>query len=221
MRGYRLVAPLAFPVLGVPGVIGFSAGPGAAAPSGAARPPFVPCPIASPPTPIPHPPKPSPPARDPSSPAVGGEGLATAGLTLPDGAPPAPRNLTATSWLVADLNSGEVLGSCGPHEQSPPASVQKLLLAATVMPKVDPAQVVEVNQQDMNFERGSSAVGLLLGGHYTVETLWLGLLLNSGNDAANVLARVGGGGGGGPATLDPMNAQAPPPRALRPHAGTP
>jgi serine-type D-Ala-D-Ala carboxypeptidase (penicillin-binding protein 5/6) len=222
MRGYRLVATLACTVLAVPGVIGFSTGPGsAAAPSGAARPPFVPCPIASPPTPIPHPPKPSPPARDPNRPTVGGAGLDTAGLTLPDGAPPAPRNLTATSWLVADLNTGEVLGSCGPHEQSPPASVQKLLLAATVMPKVDPAQVIEVNQQDMNFERGSSAVGLLLGGHYTVETLWLGLLLNSGNDAANVLARVGGGNGGVPATLDAMNAEARHLGALDTHAATP
>jgi D-alanyl-D-alanine carboxypeptidase (penicillin-binding protein 5/6) len=181
----------------------------------------VPCPIASPPTPIPHPPKPSPPARDPNRPIIGGDGLATAGLTLPPGAPPAPRNVSATSWLVADLNTGEVLGSCGPHEQSPPASVQKLLLAATVMPKLDPAQVVEVNQQDMNFERGSSAVGLLLGGHYTVETLWLGLLLNSGNDAANVLARVGGGDGGVPATLDAMNAEARHLGALDTHAATP
>lgn len=227
MRGYRLVATLASAVLTVPGVAGLPAAPrpgtaplSAASPA-AARPPFVPCPIASPPTPIAHPPKPSPPARDPNRPIVGGDGLATTGLTLPPGAPPAPRNLTATSWLVADLNTGEVLGACGPHEQSPPASVQKLLLAATVMPKLDPAQVIEVNQQDMNFERGSSAVGLLLGGRYTVEILWVGLMLNSGNDAANVLARVGGGDGGVPATLDAMNAEARHLGALDTHAVTP
>jgi D-alanyl-D-alanine carboxypeptidase (penicillin-binding protein 5/6) len=227
MRGYRLVTALASAVLASalpasPGLAGLpTAQRPVTAPSPAGRPAFVPCPIASPPTPIPHPPKPSPPARDPDRPIIGGDGLATTGLTLPPGAPPAPRNLTATSWLVADLNTGEVLGACGPHEQSPPASVQKLLLAATVMPKLDPAQVVEVNQQDMNFERGSSAVGLLLGGHYTVETLWLGLLLNSGNDAANVLARVGGGDGGVPATLDAMNAEARHLGALDTHAATP
>jgi D-alanyl-D-alanine carboxypeptidase (penicillin-binding protein 5/6) len=99
--------------------------------------------------------------------------------------------------------------------------VQKLLLAATVMPKLDPAQVAEVTQADLDFERGSSAVGLLLGGHYPVETLWLGLLLNSGNDAANVLARLGGGNAGVPSTLDAMNAEARHLGALETHAATP
>src|SRR6266545_3628552 len=90
----------------------------------------------------------------------------------------------------------------------PPASVQKLLLAQTLLPRLDPAQVVEVVQADLDFERGSSAVGLLVGGHYPVETLWLGLLLESGNDAANVLARVGGGPAGVPGTIEAMNAEA-------------
>jgi D-alanyl-D-alanine carboxypeptidase (penicillin-binding protein 5/6) len=147
--------------------------------------------------------------------------LATAGLTTPASAPSPPRNLTATSWLVADLGTGEVLGACGPHEQSPPASVQKLLLAATVMAKVDPTQVIQVNSDDLAFERGSSAVGLLLGGRYPAETLWLGLLLNSGNDAANVLARVGGGDAGVPGTLAAMNAEASHLGALDTHAVTP
>src|SRR5439155_5498351 len=124
-------------------------------------------------------------------------------------------------WLVADLATGGVLGGCGPHEYSPPASVQKLLLAETVLPRLNPAQVVEVTQTDLDFEPGSSAVGLLLGGHYTVETLWLGLLLNSGNDAANVLARVGGGDAGVPGTLASMNAEARRLGAYDTHAVTP
>jgi D-alanyl-D-alanine carboxypeptidase (penicillin-binding protein 5/6) len=49
----------------------------------------------------------------------------------------------------------------------------------------------------------------------------LGLLLNSGNDAANVLARVGGGSGGVPATLDAMNAEAKHLGAADTHAVTP
>jgi D-alanyl-D-alanine carboxypeptidase (penicillin-binding protein 5/6) len=99
--------------------------------------------------------------------------------------------------------------------------VQKLLLAATLLPKLDPAQVVEVTPEDLAFEQGSSAVGLLLGGRYPVETLWLGLLLNSGNDAANVLARLGGGPGGVPATLEAMNAEARHLGAADTHAVTP
>jgi serine-type D-Ala-D-Ala carboxypeptidase (penicillin-binding protein 5/6) len=236
MSVWRLVAALASVLLASPAAAVAASTPAAAAPSApatppvaagtgpaaqATRPPFVPCPVAAVPASTGRPPKPSPPARDPKRPTVGGEGLATAGLTVPAGAPSIPGGITATSWMVADLGSGAVLGGCGPHEQSPPASVQKLLLAATVLPKIDPAQVIEVNQQDLDFERGSSAVGLLLGGHYPVETLWLGLLLNSGNDAANVLARVGGGDAGVAGTLQAMNAEAHHLGALDTHAATP
>jgi D-alanyl-D-alanine carboxypeptidase (penicillin-binding protein 5/6) len=200
----RLVAAAASAVLAVPPV---TTAPPATGPE-PSKPAVVPCPIAPLTTPVKRPPPPVPPAHDTSRPPVGGSGLATRGLTVPPGAPPVPTKLTATSWLVADLNTGAVLGACGPHEYGPPASVQKLLLATTVMGKLDPTQTVEVVRDDLNIERGSSAVGLLVGGKYRVDTLWLGLLLNSGNDAANVLARLGGGPGGVPATMAAMNAEA-------------
>ncbi len=87
----------------------------------------MPCPIVPPAAPVPA--RPSPPPHDPTAPVFGGEGLATTGLTVPPGAAPPPANLSATSWLVADLDTGAVLGACAPHAGSPPASVQKLLLA--------------------------------------------------------------------------------------------
>jgi D-alanyl-D-alanine carboxypeptidase (penicillin-binding protein 5/6) len=212
VTGWRVAAAVAAALLASPPVASrpavASAAPPAVVPAvaSAAPPAFQPCPVVRPLTPVP--PRPAPPPHDPARPVLGGDGLATAGLTLPPGAPPLPAHLSATYWLVADLDTGAVLGACGPHEGSPPASVQKLLLAETVLPKLDPAQVVEVIQADLDFERGSSAVGLIVGGRYSVETLWLGLLLESGNDAANVLARLGGGDGGVPATIAAMNAEA-------------
>jgi D-alanyl-D-alanine carboxypeptidase (penicillin-binding protein 5/6) len=186
------------------------------------RPPFVACPVAAVPSVRPGPPPDvPPPARDRSRPTLGGDGLDTAGLTVPAGAPALPTTLSAKSWLVADLDTGAVLGACGPHEYGTPASVQKLLLAATLLPKLDPAQVVTVVAADLDIERASSAVGLLVDGRYTVETLWLGLLLNSGNDAANTLARVGGGPGGVAGTLAAMNAEARRLGAYETHAVTP
>jgi serine-type D-Ala-D-Ala carboxypeptidase (penicillin-binding protein 5/6) len=186
-----------------------------------AAPDFARCPAVSPPSPqVARPPKPSPPALSAEPRVVGGEGLATAGLTVPPAAT-APPKLTASSWVVADLDSGEVLGACGPHEYATPASVQKLLLAATFMPKLDPAQVVQVTRSDLDIEPGSSAVGLLVGGKYKVETLWLGLLLDSGNDAANVLARLGGGGGGAAGGVAAMNAEAQRLGVFQTHAVTP
>ncbi|GIF71686.1 hypothetical protein Asi02nite_12040 [Asanoa siamensis] len=167
----------------------------------------VPCPTVRV-TPQPsRPPKPAPPPDVPELKTVGGAALATPGLVLPAGAkrPPA---ITASSWLVADLDTGEVLGACGAHEYGTPASVQKLLLSATLIPRLDPATQVRVTREDLNFERGSSAVGLLLDGVYSVELLWLGLLLQSGNDAANVLARLGGGAEGAAGGVRAMNAEA-------------
>ncbi|WP_433075302.1 D-alanyl-D-alanine carboxypeptidase family protein [Dactylosporangium sp. CA-052675] len=164
----------------------------------------VPCPYASIPT---IPPTPPSPERDPAAPVVGGARLATTGLAVPPGAP-APPSTSAMSWVVADLDTGEVLGACAPHLRRRPASVQKLLLAATVLPKLDPNQVVEATPADLDLPADSSLVGIIAGGRYPVSTLWYGLLLQSGNDAANALARVGGGDGGVPATIAAMNAEA-------------
>ena len=181
----------------------------------------MPCPIV-PVAPQPPAPTPSPlPTHDPGWPAIGGETLATTGLAVPDGAPPLPTVLSATSWVVADLDSGDVVGACAPHAFAAPASLQKLLLALAVLPKLNPADVVTVTAEDLNYEPGSSSVGLLLGGQYTVETLWLGLLLNSGNDAANVLARLGGGAAGVTGGLKAMNDKAEEIGALETHAETP
>ncbi len=162
----------------------------------------------------------TPPPRGPDYRLLGGEQLATPGLAVPPGvsAPPA---VTATSWVVADMSSGAVIGACGPHEYATPASVQKLLLAAALLAKLDPREVVTITGTDLDFEPGSSAVGLVEGGRYTIETLWLGLLLVSGNDAANVLARLGGGAAGAAGGVEEMNAQAQRLGAIHTHAVTP
>jgi serine-type D-Ala-D-Ala carboxypeptidase (penicillin-binding protein 5/6) len=180
----------------------------------------VPCPTVRVTPTVSRPAKPVPPPGDPVLKAVGGADLASPGLVLPAGAT-RPPGVTASSWLVADLDTGAVLGACGAHEYGTPASVQKLLLAATLLPALDPTQRVQVTGADLNFEAGSSAVGLLRGGRYSVELLWLGLLLQSGNDAANVLARLGGGGAGAAGGVRAMNDEARRLGAYQTHAVTP
>jgi D-alanyl-D-alanine carboxypeptidase (penicillin-binding protein 5/6) len=168
------------------------------------------------------PPRPVPPPDNPAESAIGGPALATHGLVIPPGAKPPPA-VTATTWMVADLDTGQVLGGCGPHVYQTPASVQKTLLAATVMDKLDPNQMMTVVPSDLKIEYHSSAVGIVPGGRYRISTLWLGLLLNSGNDAANALARLAGGGGpdGVARTVAAMNAEAQRIGAYQTHAVTP
>ncbi|HLV59589.1 MAG TPA: serine hydrolase [Natronosporangium sp.] len=197
------------------------AGPVPAAQPSPSPPPFVPCPVVELDPPPQRPSPPPTPVHDPWEREVGGAALATAGLVVPPDAPDLPDQLSATYWLVADLDTGAVLGACGPHEYGIPASTQKLLLALTLLDELDPHDVVEVLPEDLDFEPGSSAVGLLAGGRYPVETLWLGLLLNSGNDAAQALARVGGGPEGVAGTLAKMNRTAWLLGAYQTHAVTP
>ncbi|MBQ1024826.1 D-alanyl-D-alanine carboxypeptidase [Micromonospora sp. C95] len=196
-----------------PAVTPSAPGPTAPTPAG------LPCPKAVAPK-VTRSPRPTPPPPVPEHRVVGGDALATPGLIAPAGAPVPPK-VTATSWLVADLDTGEVLGGCGPHEYATPASVQKLLLAATMLSRLDPAQVVTVTRADLDIAPGSSAVGLLPGGRYRVETLWLGLLLQSGNEAANALARLGGGADGMAGGVRAMNEQARLLGAYQTHAVTP
>jgi D-alanyl-D-alanine carboxypeptidase (penicillin-binding protein 5/6) len=210
MGGWRSIGVVVGTVLAAMGV-----------PAQAAQPAEVPCPVAELESPPQRPRPPEPPPYGPGDREVGGAALATSGLVAPPDAPRLPRNLSATSWLVADLDTGAVLGGCGPHVYGIPASTQKLLLALTLLPELDPEQRVTVTRDDLNFEPGSSAVGLVAGGRYPVETLWLGLLLSSGNDAANVLARIGGGDAGVEGTLTAMNRLARELGAYQTHAATP
>jgi D-alanyl-D-alanine carboxypeptidase (penicillin-binding protein 5/6) len=163
------------------------------------------------------------PVRKANLPVIGGESLAGDGVVVPAGSPPLPA-MEAASWLVADLDTGEVLGAQAAHRLRVPASVQKVLLALTVLPKLDPGTQVRATCEDRygwGQSYDGSEVGIREGGIYTVEDLFLGSMIRSGNDAANALARVAGGDRGVPGTLADMNAEARRIGAWDTHAATP
>jgi D-alanyl-D-alanine carboxypeptidase len=122
---------------------------------------------------------------------VGGEELDTRGTVVADGAPPLPEGLAANGWLVADAGTGDVLAARDPHGRYYPASTLKTLTLLTLAPLLDPATVVEGTVEDESME--GSRVGLVQGGRYPVGLLFQALILQSGNDAANALARAAGG----------------------------
>ena len=115
-----------------------------------------------------------------------------------------PADVTASGWVVSDLDSGEVLAAKDPHGRYRPASIIKTLLASVVIDELDPNEIITVTDTDLEGAEGS-AVGVGPGGKYSVDRLLHGLLMVSGNDAALVLAHHLGGV---PAALDKMNAHA-------------
>ena len=153
-------------------------------------------------------PKPKPPVPPARMSAVGGERLALPGVQAqpPAGAPAVPAKLTALSWIVSDLDTGQVLAAKNAHWTLPPASTLKTLFADTVLPKIPTAGTHRVVDSDMaGMGEGSSLVGVLPGRTYKVTDLWLGVFLRSGNDAVHVLAAMNGGVA---ATVAQMQAKA-------------
>ncbi|WP_424212173.1 D-alanyl-D-alanine carboxypeptidase family protein [Streptomyces sp. BI20] len=128
--------------------------------------------------------------------SVGGVRLGTPGtqVDLLPGAPALPTNLTGRSWIVADVESGEVFAAHNAHWRLPPASTLKMLFADTVLPGLPKDQVHKVTPAELaDLGAGSSLVGIKENHEYTVHDLWLGVFLRSGNDAVHVLSAMNGG----------------------------
>jgi D-alanyl-D-alanine carboxypeptidase (penicillin-binding protein 5/6) len=109
----------------------------------------------------------------------------------PGGTVATPPDGPAQAWLVADLDSGKVLAAKDPNGSRAPASTIKPLLAMVVLDHLNPNSYARANQSHTQVE--CSCVGLVPGQPYTTTQLLAGLLMVSGNDAANMLADMLGG----------------------------
>ena len=181
---------------------------------GATAPALASAPAATPvPTPTPEPPLPG---QGPGGQVVGGTRLGTGGLALPPKAKPLPKDISARGWVIADLDTGDVLAARNPHGRYPPASTLKWLTALTLLPKLDKHKRVVCSYADVDVD--GTRVGLVQNGRYSVDLLFQAMLMASGNDAANTLARVAGSV---PSTVAAMNATARSIQAYDTHAATP
>jgi D-alanyl-D-alanine carboxypeptidase (penicillin-binding protein 5/6) len=122
----------------------------------------------------------------------------------------------AQAWLLADLDNGRILTARNGYEPHAPASTIKALLAMAVLDQLPLTAVITATPADTDVE--CSCVGVKEGRAYTVRQLLDGLLLVSGNDAANTLAE---GLGGYQAAVAKMNAKAVALGARNTHASSP
>ncbi|MEW2397041.1 D-alanyl-D-alanine carboxypeptidase [Streptomyces sp. NPDC046862] len=157
------------------------------------------------------------PASASAASVIGGEQLARDGVQVRGASgPPA---VTARAWLVADQHSGEVLASYRAHRRLAPASTLKMLFADTVLAKFPHTTKHTVTAEDLaDIPAGSSLVGIQAGTTYTVEQLWQGVFLRSGNDAVHVLSHMNGGVA---RTVAEMQAKAKDLQALDTHVVSP
>jgi D-alanyl-D-alanine carboxypeptidase len=99
-----------------------------------------------------------------------------------------PGWVSATSAVVVDGDSGQILWARDANTPTPPASLTKIATALVVL---DHAKLSDTVTVDLDSRRmtGSTVMGVHPGDVLTVEDLLYGLMLPSGNDAALVLAR--------------------------------
>jgi len=143
----------------------------------------------------------SPASADPSVQPIGS-------MPIPEG--PAP------SWIVADLDTGQVLAGREMYAAHPPASTIKTLLALTALDELDLDSTVVATPADTYVE--CNCAGVKAGNTYTARQLLDAVLLVSGNDAANALADMLGGYD---VAVDKMNAKAVAIGATNTHATSP
>jgi len=130
-------------------------------------------------------------------------------VPIPDG--PAP------AWIVADMDTGQVLAGRDMDVPHPPASTIKTLLALTALDELPSLDATVVGTEaDTRVE--CNCAGIKPGRTYTARQLLDAVLLASGNDAANALADMIGGYD---AAVAKMNAKAASVGAVHTHATTP
>ena len=112
--------------------------------------------------------------------------------------------IAARSAVLMNPATGEILFAKEPRLRLPPASTTKVLTALVVLERLDPNTRLPVSPQAAS--ASPSRIGLRAGEAATTQDLLYGLLLKSGNDAAETLAEGAGGSIYGFSEL--MNAKA-------------
>ncbi len=112
-----------------------------------------------------------------------------------------------------EVATGQVLDSADPHRRFPPASLDKLMTFYMTLQAITTHRLLLTTEVTVSEEvwrvgrtKGSSRMFLNVGDTVTIEQLLRGLMVSSGNDAAEALAEALAGSGA--QFVDEMNATA-------------
>lgn len=109
-------------------------------------------------------------------------------------APALQEEIYAPEALLYCVESGQTLYEKEADKPVPPASVTKLMTALVVLEhEADLSQTTTVSDTAVDIERDSTNVALVPGEEVTLEDMLYATLMQSANDAANVLAEYVGG----------------------------
>lgn len=95
-------------------------------------------------------------------------------------------SLSAQSIVVIDINSASILLEKNSHQKVAPASTTKLLTALVAKNIFQLDEVVSIKNKPLNV---GHTIGFKVGEEFLVADILQALLVNSGNDAAEILAQ--------------------------------
>lgn len=100
-----------------------------------------------------------------------------------------PPEIKSEAAILIDADSGRVLFEKNPDKMLYPASTTKIMTAVLVLEKLNMNDVVEAGKSAIaSIPPGGSNMGLVPGEQLTVDQLLHGVLVQSANEACNVLA---------------------------------
>ncbi len=100
-------------------------------------------------------------------------------------------DVSAQAAVLVCVNSGEVLYSKNQHKKLSMASTTKIMTSLLALEHPFPDAEITVTEKMVNVE--GTSMGLLAGDSVSLRELVYGMLIQSGNDAANAVACVLGG----------------------------
>lgn len=95
--------------------------------------------------------------------------------------------ISGRAAIAVDVNAGQILYARDMHSRYPDASLTKMMTAMVAVDLASPEQILRVPQSATQVE--PNVMGLSAGEQLTVRELLDGLLLDSGNDAAETIAQ--------------------------------
>ena len=99
--------------------------------------------------------------------------------------------ISAKSAVVICADTGEIVFEKNPHQELPMASTTKIMTSVLALEYGASDQYFTVTEEMVSVE--GSSIGLLPDDKISLKTLVKGMLLESGNDAANSVANIVGG----------------------------
>ncbi|MAM57445.1 MAG: serine-type D-Ala-D-Ala carboxypeptidase [Salinicola sp.] len=122
---------------------------------------------------------------------------------------PSPPDLAASSWVLMDASTGQLLVNHNGDQRLPPASLTKMMTAYIVEQEIDGGSISDsdmVSVSENAWRTGGSRMFIQEGTQVSVEDLLRGVVVQSGNDASVALSEYVAGSES--AFADLMNQQA-------------